>query len=180
VACREHATLLAHAPEILGGMCAATVSYLFDFPDPVTQSENSSILRRDTKGIGDRSEAAVLAALVRHGYLVSIPFGENQRYDLIADDGKRLLRIQVKTGRLRDGSVFFRSCSTHQHRRRGPTASRAYFGEIDFLAVSCPGNGKVYLLPESELKRTGGHLRLAPTANRQGRNIRWASRYELP
>jgi cupin superfamily acireductone dioxygenase involved in methionine salvage len=33
--------------------------------------------------------------------LVSIPFGENHRYDLIADDGERLLRIPVKTGRLR-------------------------------------------------------------------------------
>lgn len=161
-------------------MSVATVSYLFESMDPGMQTGHGPRMRRDTKGIGDRSEAAVLAALIRHGYLVSIPFGENQRYDMIADDGERLLRIQVKTGRLRAGYIFFRSCSTHQHRRHGPTASRAYFGEIDYLAVARPGNGKVYLLPESELKRTGGHLRLAPTANRQGRNIRWASQYELP
>jgi hypothetical protein len=135
--------------------------------------------KRDTKAIGDRSEAVVLAALVERGYLVAIPFGENHRYDLIADDGKRLMRIQVKSGRLRGGAIRFSCCSTHQHRRNGPTASRPYFGQIDFLAVSCPETGKVYLIPESETVATKGHLRVAPTANRQARRIRWAATFEL-
>lgn len=147
----------------------ATVSYLFPH-----------IAKRDTKATGDRSEAAVLAALAQRGYLISIPFGENHRYDLIADDGDRLLRIQVKTGRLRHGVIAFRCCSTHQHRRSGPTSSRAYFGEIDYLAVYCRENQKVYLVPESEMVRTAGHLRLDPTLNGQVRNIRWASEFELP
>ena len=138
------------------------------------------VVKRDTKAVGDRSEAEVLAALVRRGYLMSIPFGENHRYDLIADDGEKLLRIQVKTGRLKNRVVAFRACSTHSHRRRGPTASRGYLGEIDYLAIYCPENQKVYLVPESELVRTGGHLRLDPTLNRQVRNIRWASEFELP
>lgn len=158
----------------------ATVSYLFGAPEELGLAPVSPAVKRDTKATGDRSEAAVLAALSQRGYLISIPFGENHRYDLIADDGERLLRIQVKTGRLRNGVIAFRCCSTHQHRRNGPTASRAYFGEIDYLAVYCPQNQKVYLVPESELVRTAGHLRLAPTVNGQVRNIRWASAYELP
>jgi PD-(D/E)XK endonuclease len=135
--------------------------------------------KRNTKAIGDLSEAMVIAAFVRHGYLVSIPFGENHRYDLIADDGNQLLRIQVKTGRLRDGVIKFVCCSSHQHRRSGPTATRPYFGQVEYLAVFCPETGKVYLLPESELVATGSHLRIAPTLNRQVRNIRWAAEYEL-
>ena len=158
-------------------MNLATVSYLFGPPEHV---ECAPAMKRDTKAIGDRSEVAVLAALAQRGYLVSIPFGENHRYDLIADDGERLLRIQVKTGRLRYGSIGFSCCSTHAHRRGGPTALRSYFGQIDYLAVFCPENGKVYMVPESELVRTRGHLRVSPTVNNQNRNIRWASAYELP
>jgi hypothetical protein len=121
----------------------------------------------------------VIAALIRHGYLVSIPFGENHRYDLIADNGERLLRIQVKTGRNRGGVIKYMCCSSHQHRRSGPAASRPYFGEIEYLAVFCPETGKVYLVPESELVATLSHLRIAPTLNRQARNIRWAAEFEL-
>jgi hypothetical protein len=158
----------------------ATVSYLFDFPRTDEQVTRFEQPRRNTKAIGDESEVIVLSRLVRHGYLVSIPFGENQRYDFIADDGAQLLRIQVKTGRMRKGAIQFRCCSSHQHRRSGPTSSRPYFGEIDYLAVYCPQNGKVYMVPEKEMVRTHGHLRLTPTANGQRSHIRWAAQYELP
>jgi hypothetical protein len=162
-------------------MPAMSVSYLFppDVNVPAFRIASSRKPGRDTKAVGDLSELMVITALVRHGYLVSIPFGENHRYDVIADDGERLLRIQVKTGRLRGGIINFMCSSSHQHRRSGPTASRPYFGEIEFLAVFCPGTGKVYLLPESELVATKGHLRIAPCLNRQVRNIRWAAEYEL-
>jgi len=154
-------------------MGMANVSYLFDTrefsaPERAVAADH----RRDTKAIGDRSEAAVLAVLVQRGYLVSVPFGENHRYDLIADDGERPLRIQVKTGRLRHGVIAFNCCSSHGHRRYGPTSTRPYFGQIDYLAVYCPENGKIYMIPETELVRTKGHLRLDPTENRQGRRIR--------
>jgi PD-(D/E)XK endonuclease len=66
-----------------------------------------------------------------------------------------------------------------QHRRSGPTASRPYFGQVEYLAVFCPENGKVYLVPESELVATKGHLRVVPCLNRQARKIRWAAEYVL-
>ncbi len=49
----------------------------------------------------------VLGALMRAGYFVSIPFGENHRYDLIAGKDNALYRVQVKTGRLRKGAILF-------------------------------------------------------------------------
>jgi len=134
-------------------------------------------VKRDTKSIGDRSEAIVLAELVKRGYLVSIPFGENQRYDLIIDDGTRLSRVQVKTGRLRGGVIVYNCSSSHAHRGG---AARPYFGEIEYLAVYCPDTKKVYMLPEQELTATNAHLRLLPTRNNMVKTIRWASEFELP
>jgi hypothetical protein len=132
--------------------------------------------KRDTKRKGDISEARVIGALVEAGYLVSIPFGENQRYDLIADDGKQLLRVQVKTGRLRDGVIIYSNCSSHAH--RGGT-QRPYFGEVELLAVYCPDTRKVYLLPESQLVASQAHLRIHPTKNGMKKGIRWARHFEL-
>jgi hypothetical protein len=137
--------------------------------------------RRDTKAVGDRSELEVMGALIRNGYRIALPFGENHRYDLIADDGERLYRVQVKTGRLRNGAISF-SCSSTQRADRSKAAtwvSRPYTGEIDVLAVYCPQTKEVYLVPESELVNTRGHLRVDPTVNRQHKRIRWARRFRL-
>ncbi len=64
--------------------------------------------RRNTKWIGDLSAAKTLSRLLECGYAVSLPFGDNLRYDLVADDGLQLLRVQCKTGRLDSkGSIKF-------------------------------------------------------------------------
>jgi PD-(D/E)XK endonuclease len=65
------------------------------------------------KRIGDRSTLAIMLALQDAGFELLIPFGENTRYDLVVDLGSRLVRVQCKTGRLRDGAVFFASCSAY-------------------------------------------------------------------
>ena len=134
--------------------------------------------KRDTKSIGDVSEACVLAELVKAGYAVSRPFGENCRYDLVIDDGVTLSRVQVKTGRLRDGVIVFNCCSTHGHRRSAAT-TQPYTGQIELLAVYCPETEKVYLLPEADLTRSKIQLRVVPARNNQLKTIRWASTYEL-
>jgi PD-(D/E)XK endonuclease len=48
------------------------------------------------KAIGDRSAMVAMLALNDAGYAVSIPFGENVRYDLIIDDGTRLARVHAR------------------------------------------------------------------------------------
>jgi hypothetical protein len=121
-----------------------------------------------------------MGALIRNGYRIALPFGENHRYDLIADDGERLYRVQVKTGRLRNGAIRMTCSSSHAHRRKpGERSTRSYRGEVDFLAVYCPETKKVYVLPESELVELHGHLRVAPTKNGQARRVRWARDFEL-
>ena len=48
--------------------------------------------------VGHRTEAAILSELVRRGYAVLLPFGVNQRYDLVLDLEGRFVRAQCKTG----------------------------------------------------------------------------------
>jgi PD-(D/E)XK endonuclease len=134
--------------------------------------------KRDTKRIGDISEAAVISAFTKRGFDVSVPFGENHRYDLIVDDGQKLLRVQVKTGRVRNGVIIFNCCSTHGHRRT-ELKTRPYTGQIELLAMYCPDNEKVYVVPEPELSRSKIQLRLAAPRNNMVKTIRWASQYEL-
>jgi hypothetical protein len=138
---------------------------------------SSESSRRDTKSVGDISEVAALHALASAGYRVAIPFGENQRYDLIIEKEGVLARVQVKTGRLRSGSVIFNCYSTHLHRKG--VACRRYDGEIEYFAVYCPEVGDVYLIPAGDLAVMQGTLRIVPSRNRQKKGIRFASQYRI-
>jgi hypothetical protein len=132
------------------------------------------------KDVGDRSMLAVMLAFRESGYAMYVPFGENTRVDLIVDDGDRLLRVQCKTGRLRQGAVRFKVCSTYAHHanRRQPT--RDYIGEIDCFAVFCPDTGGVYLVPIEHLSvNTGAALRVSAPRNNQSVRIRFAADYEI-
>lgn len=136
----------------------------------------SESTKRDTKRIGVISELHAILALSKRGYQILVPFGENQRYDFVMDDGHTLSRVQVKTGQMRGGYIKYHCVSTHGHRGR---PARPYFGQIEYLAVYCPGTGKVYLLPEKELTATSAHLRLSPPRNNMVKTIRWARDFEL-
>src|SRR5208283_5861543 len=46
---------------------------------------------------GEMAEAAFLARVAGLGFGVAKPWGESSRYDLIVDNGRRLLRVQVKS-----------------------------------------------------------------------------------
>jgi hypothetical protein len=128
--------------------------------------------------VGQRTEATVLAELVRRGYRVLTPFGVNHRYDLVLDVGGRFLRVQCKTGRLRNGSVVFQTRSVRANRMGW--YARAYSGEIDLFMVYCRALDRLYAVPVEVAPLGGGRLRVEPAANNQSRGIRWAADFELP
>ena len=132
------------------------------------------------KAIGDRTTLAVMLALREAGNVVSVPFGENTRYDLIADDGVRLLRVQCKTGRLRDGAVVFRPSSSYAHHASPRVIRRRYEGQIDYFGVYCVDNGGVYLVPIEDVTTTWmAMLRVEPARNGQKRGIRLTADYQM-
>jgi len=122
--------------------------------------------------IGERAEAAVLAALVAAGKDVLVPFGQ-RRYDLAYEDEGRVVKVQCKAGLLQNGFLTFR---THSVGRR---ELRDYRGEVDFFAVYCHERGEVYLVPIEDVPPSRATLRLSPTLNGQGVGVRHASRYLL-
>lgn len=118
--------------------------------------------------------------LVRAGFTVYLPFGENTRCDLIADDGMRLLRVQCRTGRLQMGSVVFRTCSSYAHHPNPRDLRRDYHGQVGASGVHCRETGVVYLVPIDDLPvRTMAALRVDPPRNNQVERVRFAARYEV-
>lgn len=128
--------------------------------------------------VGHRTEAVILSELVRRGYRVLLPFGVNQRYDLVLEGDGKFLKVQCKTGRLREGAIRVHPLSTQSNTCR--TTVRDYVGEVDLFAIYCPDNGIVYVLPASEVPTRGMHLRVDSPRNGQRKRVRWARDYELP
>jgi PD-(D/E)XK endonuclease len=129
-----------------------------------------------TNSIGNISEAKVLSMFTELGYTVSIPFGTGCSYDYVIDDGTQLLRVQVKTGRLRQGCVHFAAWS--HNGSRGNHIKKRYLARADVFAVYCPENDKIYLVPVEDVG-VEGRLRIDAPRNSQSKYIRWASPYEL-
>jgi hypothetical protein len=126
---------------------------------------------------GKITEAKILSALVAMGKTVLIPWDE-ERYDLAVDDGKGFVRIQCKTGILRNGCVVFKTCVTDARR---PLGDGGYVGQIDAFGVFCPQLKRAFLVPIDALTSPNwGYLRVDPPRNGQVRNIRWAKDYEIP
>ena len=50
----------------------------------------------NSKDKGNIGEALALAEFVKYGVCVSVPYGDNARYDLVADFNGKLNRVQVK------------------------------------------------------------------------------------
>jgi PD-(D/E)XK nuclease superfamily protein len=119
----------------------------------------------------------VLAALIKLGYPVAVPFGV-ARYDLVVEMDDGFKRIQCKTGRLRDGAVRFSAASLSSDRRPGYIKKNPYIGSADFFGVFCPDTDAVYLVPVGD-QRTEVSLRVAPSANSQAKGVRWARDFEL-
>jgi hypothetical protein len=138
--------------------------------------------REHPKSVGDQTEAMVIARLVQANKTVLLPFGENQRYDLVIDEGDRFTRVQCKTGRLRGGAVWFNTCSLTYHHPNNQglrTYRHTYHGQADAFGVYCPETDRAYLVPVNEVGRSSAALRVAPPRNNQSRKVRWARDFEV-
>lgn len=81
--------------------------------------------------VGSSGEARVLHEFLSYGVPVSIPFDSCEKYDMIAEFGGKLNKIQVKTtGEIREGCVYSRLCS------KGKGSEKlSYDGLIDYFVI---------------------------------------------
>ena len=103
-----------------------------------------------TKQIGNLTELRCLAGFVENGYNVSIPYGEDSKYDFIADVDGRLIKVQVKTSNLKKGTknaICFSCRSTHKN-FNGTSNVRYSSRDVDYFATYW--DNQVYLVPINE------------------------------
>ena len=102
-----------------------------------------------------------------------VPFGGGVPFDLVAAaaDG-RLFRLQVKSGRLRNGCVMFNTCSTDHGNGR-----QDYRGRADYIAVHVAATDDVFMVPVDDCPSYVAALRLRAPRNNQRRRVRLASDY---
>ena len=133
----------------------------------------------NTTQVGTTTEGIVLAAILKAGKTVLLPFGNQQDYDLVMEDGGCFYRIQCKTGRLRKGSIQFNLYTMAQQEGTGKHIRRHYGDSVDMYGVYCPETETTYLVPSNQVGTALGVLRITPPANNQVKNIRWAKDYVL-
>ena len=127
---------------------------------------------RSTSRLGNIARGAVAAALLKAGNCILLPMNDDQRYDLVIDEGSEFLRVQCKYGRLRNDVVTFQTCSNNVSSGR-----RDYRDAIEYFGVYCAELGTSYLVPVDHVPLRLGSLRVGSCRNNQSQNIRWARDY---
>lgn len=113
----------------------------------------------NTKQTGDVTEARIVTALLVEEYSVSIPFGDNDKYDLILDTTEELFRVQCKTGWIEDDVIRFKTASKTTF--GGEVKMIDYDDFVDAFAVRCKDNEQLYWVPIEETGKKSTYLRLS-------------------
>jgi PD-(D/E)XK endonuclease len=140
--------------------------------------------KQSHKAVAERGEAIIIARLLEVGYRIFMPFGDNQRCDLLIEDAAgQFWHWACQYGRLKsDGArIECATASSYFHTRAGRTAygRKGYRGQVDFFALYCPETRGMYLIPVEQVGTTNAMLRLAPTKHRQRKHVRCAKGYQL-
>jgi hypothetical protein len=136
----------------------------------------------DTKILGNATEMECMLECMKLGVQVSIPFGEDSRYDFIMDYNGKLYRIQSKhCSEIVDDSNKVVAVKFKTVRQSGSNASihtRTKYTkeEIDYFSTSY--EGKCYLVPVEQCSNEK-ILRIKPPKNGQTKGISFLENYEL-
>ncbi len=121
---------------------------------------------------GSRVVGAIIGDLLRHGFNVLLPLGNDRGYDLVVEIAGQFYRVQCKKATLnRNRDCIVISCRS--------TATGAYLGRADVIAAHCLELGKTYVFTVDRNHINKTVLRLSPARNNQLKYIRLAGKYEL-
>lgn len=133
----------------------------------------------NTKTKGNIGEAIILAEFVKRGVQVSIPFGDNARYDLIAEFNGKLNKIQIKycSQVTENNSVMCKSSSSKNH----TTNKRldTYENDVDYIAFYIQPWNTCCLVPIAECSGTTFTIRKDLTKNNQKSKIHLVNQYSF-
>ena len=134
----------------------------------------------NSKNKGNIGEAIVLAEFTKKQIQVSIPFGDNARYDLIAEFNGKLNKIQVKyCGQITENNSFTCPCASSTNHTTNKHLT-TYDNDVDYMAFYIISIDKLLLVPIEQLvgKKTIT-FRLEPPKNGQKVGINLVDDYLL-
>lgn len=131
----------------------------------------------NTKQVGSVTELECITYFMKLGYNVSIPFGENSKYDFILDVGNKLLKIQCKTcraGRTYNSIVI--SAQSHHKNSISNKVANYSVTDIDYFATFYQDN--CYLIPVEICLSSYKQFNLGHTKNNQTKNVNFLYDYD--
>ena len=133
----------------------------------------------NSKMKGQLSEARALYEFQKRNIPVCIPWGDNERYDMIAEFNGKFNRIQVKTSNeVVNGAVncYCRSSTNHTTNKNLTT----YIGDVDYFVFVNQIYDLIAIVPIEEVgDKKQIRLRIQPTANGQTTNVRFFSDFSF-
>ena len=126
----------------------------------------------NTKDKGNIGEAIILSEFVKRNIQVSIPFGDNARYDLIAEFNNKLNKIQIKYcgETTKTGSIVCKCSSSKNH--------TTYINDVDYICCYLrPWNVSIIIPIEEIGNRKMFIIRKESTKNNQNKNIHYLNNY---
>lgn len=101
------------------------------------------VKKLSSKSSGERAELLFAAECYVHKMVVMFPHTDDINYDFVIDNGKKLLKIQVKSSRTQcSGSTAF----TINYKKT------KQFSNLDFYALYCYESGNFYIVPNKIIK----------------------------
>lgn len=125
------------------------------------------------KQLAKEGELRFAAELLRRGWQIFLPYGEDSPIDLLIEKDGIFKRIQVKATCPIKGAIHCRIKSSNNWQVKKYTKK-----EIDFFGIYDYLNKKGYLIPIEDLEgMTEAIIRLEKTKNNQIKGVRLAERY---
>ena len=108
----------------------------------------------DTKLKADIAESATVTELLKRGFNVLLPFGDRLSYDIAADYGDKLIKIQVKSAWIEKKTnryvVDVRQTKTNRRKM-----IRKYYTDkdFDFAIIYIPDSEEFFIIPVQEFRK---------------------------
>lgn len=129
-----------------------------------------------TTAIGGIAEMYAAIYFVKRKYIVSRPLFDNARYDLLIDNGRKILKVQVKSRKSKNGRVVIELYSSHGKQR----GHRNYKnGDFDLLFIYVPELHRAAIISWIEIMRAGVKTKLTLLLDADKSQKNSFSKYEI-